>query len=282
MRLPDPEQWFEAIARVVDRIDGSAVPSLLMDTLCLHVPFDAALLLELRPDRKPRDLFHTGHADAGLEVYIGEAYALDPFYEAFLERRSGVLTLRDVAPDDFRESEYYRRVYGRCGWQDGIVFMSWPSSDVSLALSVSRSDDHSRFSDDDIASCRQVSAAVDAALRHFWAHRRSGAALKSIDLRSAVERALDRFGTTLLTERESEVVRLLLRGHCATSIGEQLGISHETVRVHRRHAYAKLRVSSHAELFHLFISSLPPSHPAEDPMLYPEEREEERDGEVSG
>jgi len=282
LKLPDPEQWYEAMARVVDRIDGSALPGVLLDALCVLVPFDAALLLELRPNCKPRDLFRIGHADAGLEIDMGEAYVLDPFYEAFLERRSGVLTLRDVAPDNFRDTEYYRQVYRRWNWQDGVVFMSWPSSDVSLVLSLFRSGDHPYFSDDNIATCRKVSPVVDTALGRFWVYHCSGNASETVDLRGGVEQALDRFGAAFLTERESEVVHLLLRGHCAASIGEQLGISHETARVNRRHAYAKLRVSSHAELFHLFITSLPASHPTEAPMLRPEERGEEGDGEVSG
>ena len=58
-----------------------------------------------------------------------------------------------------------------------------------------------------------------------------------------------------LTSREQQVVTLILEGHSSASLAANLGISHETARVHRRNIYAKLRVSSQAELFHWFLAS---------------------------
>ena len=48
----------------------------------------------------------------------------------------------------------------------------------------------------------------------------------------------------------------MLHGHSTKSIASRLGISVETVKLHRKHAYAKLEVSSQAELFYLFLDSL--------------------------
>ena len=47
---------------------------------------------------------------------------------------------------------------------------------------------------------------------------------------------------------------LILKGHSSYSIAATLGVSPNTVKVHRRQAYAKLNISSQAELFHLFLS----------------------------
>jgi DNA-binding CsgD family transcriptional regulator len=58
-----------------------------------------------------------------------------------------------------------------------------------------------------------------------------------------------------LTAREQQVVTLLLEGHSSPSLAANLGLSPETVRVHRRHIYRKLGVSSQAELFHWFLAS---------------------------
>ena len=71
-----------------------------------------------------------------------------------------------------------------------------------------------------------------------------------------LDSALKHFGTAYLTERESQVVHLFLHGHSTKSIAERLGISPETVKLHRKNSYAKLDVSSQAELFYLFIDSL--------------------------
>ena len=60
----------------------------------------------------------------------------------------------------------------------------------------------------------------------------------------------------MLTERESQVINLVLHGHSTKTIAEKLSISVETVKLHRKHAYAKLEVSSQAELFYLFLDAL--------------------------
>ena len=52
------------------------------------------------------------------------------------------------------------------------------------------------------------------------------------------------------------MINLVLHGHSTRTLAEKLAISAETVKLHRKHAYAKLEVSSQAELFYLFLDSL--------------------------
>ncbi|MHA7200753.1 response regulator transcription factor, partial [Burkholderia pseudomallei] len=68
--------------------------------------------------------------------------------------------------------------------------------------------------------------------------------------------ALASFGAPLLTEREMAIARLVLRGNSSKAIAERLAISPETVKVHRRHLYSKLGISSQPELFSLFLQAL--------------------------
>ncbi|MBN3821885.1 helix-turn-helix transcriptional regulator, partial [Paraburkholderia sp. Se-20369] len=65
-----------------------------------------------------------------------------------------------------------------------------------------------------------------------------------------------RFGADLLTDREMSIARMVLRGNSSKAIAEKLAISPETVKVHRRHLYAKLGISSQPELFSRFIQAL--------------------------
>jgi len=51
-----------------------------------------------------------------------------------------------------------------------------------------------------------------------------------------------------LSERESEVLRLLALGHTNQEIAKQLFISVRTAETHRAHIMQKLRLSSRAEL----------------------------------
>ncbi len=77
-----------------------------------------------------------------------------------------------------------------------------------------------------------------------------------MNLRAQLHSALNAFGSSLLTEREAQVIKLVLHGHSTKTLAEKLSISVETVKLHRKHAYAKLEVSSQAELFYLFLDSV--------------------------
>jgi DNA-binding CsgD family transcriptional regulator len=60
----------------------------------------------------------------------------------------------------------------------------------------------------------------------------------------------------VLTRREQQVIELVLLGNSTRLVADKLGISAETVKLHRKHAYAKLDISSQAELFYLFVDAL--------------------------
>ena len=62
-------------------------------------------------------------------------------------------------------------------------------------------------------------------------------------------------GRSRLTQREAEVVALVLRGHSSEAIGAALGIAPGTVKIHRKNIYAKLGIGSQAELFSMFMSA---------------------------
>jgi two-component system, NarL family, response regulator NreC len=57
-----------------------------------------------------------------------------------------------------------------------------------------------------------------------------------------------------LSERETEVLRLIALGHTNAEIAEQLYLSVRTVETHRAHIQQKLRVSTRAELVRSALS----------------------------
>jgi DNA-binding NarL/FixJ family response regulator len=62
-----------------------------------------------------------------------------------------------------------------------------------------------------------------------------------------------RFKNASLSNRELEITRLILSGFSSKGIANRLGISSETVKVHRKHAYSKLSIYTQSELFALFM-----------------------------
>lgn len=176
--------------------------------------------------------------------------------------------LRDLAPDAFFESEYYYsfRVLPRASEEIGYVTENWPEGmeEIEIAadldgdmlaevcLSRARSD---HFTDTELTALAAVLPVVGALLRRHWTefHDRGSTPWASDGV---VDHAFHCFGRAVLTERESEVTRLILRGHSSASIGESLGISLGTVKTHRKNAYTKLAISSQTELLSLFLQSL--------------------------
>lgn len=57
-----------------------------------------------------------------------------------------------------------------------------------------------------------------------------------------------------LTVREAQILKLLTLGHNNKQIGEQLGISGETVKCHLHNIFHKTKTSSRVELLSLFLT----------------------------
>ena len=73
---------------------------------------------------------------------------------------------------------------------------------------------------------------------------------------STVEKAFKTFGNDVLTEREIEIITLILQGHSSKSLANILGISPGTVKVHRNNIYTRLNISTQSQLFSKFLQHL--------------------------
>ena len=240
------------------RTCGSApfVPALAA-LLGALVPADDVMIVLYRSGQPP-ELVHdqsTGsQSAANLALYLKGAYLLDPFYRAFADGMSpGCYRLHQLAPAAFRASEYFRLHYARTGFRDEIGFLLSPAPAFCVHLSLARRGGHARFSAVEHRRLLDFEPVLRELVARHWAP--PPVAVPSA-LTTQLDSALKFFGRDFLTEREAEVLQLLLRGHSTKSIAERLGISPETVKLHRKHSYAKLDVSSQAELFHLFIDAL--------------------------
>ncbi len=249
----------EALPPVAASTGSDQFAQRLIDALRQVVQFDWWMVMIYREHANPEMLcenFSDSWRRKGLTTYVGAFYLLDPFYvmSQSLDHPE-VCRLDDIAPDGFLQSEYHRAHYstGRIGDEVGYL---WPlESGVTFAVSLERSEKCQRFSDEDVENLEAVQPMLYALACTHWTtthlHKGTKAELK---IGRLVQEAATSFGQDVLTPRECEVVKLVLRGYSTKSVSQSLGISPGTVKVHRENIYAKLGVSTQAELFNMFIA----------------------------
>jgi len=192
-----------------------------------------------------------------IDSYLDVAYLVDPFYRAGIEGvAQGLYHLTEIGPPGFRESEFYRRYYYQSGISDEIGFLTYLHDGCFMNFSLVRMDGSEDFEETAIEVLGLFQPLVHQCLIGYWKVRSAESGPVSSELHAQLEAALSRFGNSVLTDREAEVIRMYLKGHSTASITERLKISYHTVSTHRKSAYLKLDINSQGELFHLFIDSL--------------------------
>jgi len=246
------------LARLIPAVGDCAFPGLLVAMLKQLVQCDdATIIIYPGTDLPVIGYFEVpeGAASSTLDLYVKGAFLLDPFYlAATRDRAFGVFRLRDLAPRDFKSSEYYRTWYLNCGYRDECGYLVPLGAEGFLNIALGKRQPRTRFSRPELATLRAIRPTVDLLCQRHWVY--TGTQLPGVNLRGQLHAALNSFGSSLLTEREAQVIKLVLHGHSTKTLAEKLSISTETVKLHRKHAYAKLEVSSQAELFYLFLDSV--------------------------
>lgn len=228
----------------------------LLDATGSLVAHEAAALMVQHPTAPPSVLVdrlkpaERGHLYGD---YLSGVYALSPFHRMSRHLKDpAVHRIFDIAPKGFRESEYYRRYYALTGASDMLgVLIPAGQGDV-VFMSFSRSARSRRFS---LPEVRRLEGVLDVLAAAVTRHAELAGPLARRPVAAPAARSAATPAPSGLTQREAQVVHLMLEGHSARAIGEALKISGETVRVHRRHIYEKLAISSQAELFRWFLTS---------------------------
>jgi DNA-binding CsgD family transcriptional regulator len=187
-----------------------------------------------------------------VEHYLAGSFILDPFYDAIKGgTREQVLVMQDLAPDQFLQSEYYETHYRATGIIDEIGFVLHLSAEITGILSLTRQRRSAPFSPIEIVKFREAAPIICALGEQHWRDH-AMAPRQGVSTESGPT-DLQRHG---LTGRQIEIVLQILKGHSTPSISLQLGLSPTTVKVHRRNIYSKLKISSQAELFRMFMARL--------------------------
>ena len=259
-------QCMEDSANLIRAINTPDFGSALERMLSHVASFDNFMALAYNGDQAPINLYRSGSESASymsMEEYQSGAYLLDPFYQCL--RRGilpGVYRLRDMTPDHFFRSEYYRTYYAKTQIVDELGIFIPMSNGGMVVVSIERECDSKPFGKKEIERLESVELVIREAVIQHWRYPEiaeiktipSGDRFDTLPIR--VQEAATRGSRAGVTNRESEVVSLILRGYSSISIGSMLDISVSTVKVHRKNIYAKLHISSQAELFSLFLPLL--------------------------
>lgn len=196
--------------------------------------------------------FDNKAAKTKFSEYRKRAYVLDPFYEMFRARvPDSVVKLSDIAPDRFFRSAYYREYYRKTGASDEAGIFCWTGNESLTVVSFARRHGATPFGKAEIAVISRILPVVTACIKLHERMLTQAAPPPAQRGQPANDSPL--MPAAGLTQRERAIAELILKGHSSLSVALVLGISVETVRVHRRNLYRKLDVSSQAQLFALAV-----------------------------
>lgn len=249
---PSFDAWNASLGAAAAAIGARGFPDALAAVLRLLAPFQMMNGFLYSPDGHAFDLYNDkilAVRSIIVDRYLAGAYVLDPFYDA-VRSDSGqrMIVMRELAPDNFLQTEYHRQHYATTGIGDEIGFVLKLENGFTAVLSLSRTGAAPFFAAEELERFRSAAPVVCALAARHWFH----VPALSLDIKNAAPAA--RIEHPLLTRRELEIVTLILKGHSNLSLAAVLSLSHNTVKVHRRQIYSKLAISSQAELFRLFLT----------------------------
>ena len=250
----------QSLSKAIDAIGQDGFLPNLLDYLRVDVPFVGVLLVMLDRSNRLYHIFDTIRSPYRIELdmYLDGVYQLDPFYTRFCkDRKTSAMLIRDIAPDRFNLTEYYRRYYRNIELQDEMAIFTDLHDGRFLFFSISRRAGAPRFRRREMRSMNRDLPVLSALCRqHFGysSYNQEDASGNAGERR--MEYALERFGESALTPREHEVAVCILKGHSSKSLAREIDISPETVKIHRRNIYRKLEISSQSELFLRFLNTL--------------------------
>mgnify|MGYP006077265605 CR=1 FL=1 len=269
--------WHQCLANLFSIDPGPRIMTELLKGLESLVDGNSSMVIIYPKGSAPVVTHHRLLANETLATqagnYINGAYLLDPFYlKAVNNKTEGIFSLAEVAPDAFEQSEYFNFYYNESNLTDEACFIFQREDQSITSISIGRAATFTspHFTDEEIGRLKSVYPLVrQIANQNLDLNLDNNETLAPVSLERCLDNALEKFGTSVLTPRECQVLHLILMGHSIKWIAEHLENSLETIKSHRKNIYTKLDVSSQAELFYLFIASLrhTSNSSTEDPLI---------------
>jgi DNA-binding CsgD family transcriptional regulator len=251
--------FHQRLGRLVEKLDDKQFWHALIDLLRKVVHVDNWVVMVFWPNGTPQliaEIPARAPHDELFKGYLNSVYLLDPFYQFSLGAISpGVYCLDEVAPDHFRETEYFRRYFSVNVLEDEVQLLAPLPAGGTLSVSLGS---ERRFSSTEIGTLCLYGAWLLPLMCHALSAQTAllpppVSSSAQSDRRLHFEQALRKRSNASLTQREIDVALMILAGHSTKNMARLLGVSPATAKVHRRNLYRKLNISSQSTLFLLIM-----------------------------
>lgn len=258
MKSTDQDKALAQAVRALGTPDFARAYAALLRCYC-H--FDNLIIIAYSGENRPTVLYRE-YTDPIVyqpmdSQYLDSAYLLDPLYHQHRKGETrGVVRLRDIAPDHFRRTQYFKAYYKQTTLLDEMAVFATISESVTITSCLGRDrSSGTPFSKREIRTLYENGQSLSALAEQNWqGYQPDGQrAAEPAPLGDRLREALKRQHDIRLSPRQAEVALFILRGHSSLSIGLNLEVSPQTVKVFRRQLYAKCGISSQAELFALLM-----------------------------
>lgn len=251
---------WEPLARAIAASGTDEHVDCLIDLIGADVPHDLVTVTRYSATKMPEFVKHRRFSDEMVRRYLESYYVYDPFY-AYWRRKlqGGIVPLKRLADDEVKRGRYIAEFLAQSAICDEIGILLGDGGDWCLGIFLDRST--KPYRDNEIALLNQrlpvFTSLHDLDIRSRGPDFSRTAAPAGI---GATPRKEPNIGDDLwpeLSQRERELVQLILAGHPTATISGRLGITVGTVKNHRRRIYEKLDITTERELFLQFFQHLP-------------------------
>jgi DNA-binding CsgD family transcriptional regulator len=251
-------EYNRQFATVIDALGSDCFPVKLVGVLRQLSAIDDANIIFYPAGGLPVNEY-SEPSEPGIEdhsaLFLLDPFLLDPYYMAVVENRKfGFFHIAELVPDDFEETEYFETYFLNSGVHDGCCYLLSLTDLGFINIALGRIGNPEKFTTDELTLLESATPVIASLCRQHWRNRKS--IESEHEIRPQLLSNLERFGQGLLTKRECQVISQVLLGYSSKTIAARFSISVETIKLHRKHAYAKLNVKTQAQLFHRFFESL--------------------------
>jgi len=166
-----PERALECLPEVIDQLGSETFCAALMRFIASAADFDSAVIMgypESSDLRVVYNALHDGDQPGFGGAYRDGLWLLSPLYLSAKSGQRGFFHILDIAPESFRDSDYYALYYSSNGVLDHTGFLLETGNGTPVAISLERTPALPRFSERDKAALSGISDTIAALVRRHW------------------------------------------------------------------------------------------------------------------